>query len=121
MSIAQTQLTWRDEELAALLGHKPTESTWKPTLFLIARFREETIRLSNEGLKEERKKVREERVQALPDPSIDSVDPKILQGIAWALCVAALRIKVTKSVEHAMSDADTLLAGYEKRFVQEKP
>jgi len=92
-----TKLTRRDEELAALLGHKPTESTWKPTLFLIARFREETERLSKET-------------------PTKPVEPNETQGIAWALFVAAHCLVKAPSMASAIADADDLLSAYKRRF-----
>jgi hypothetical protein len=113
----------RDRKLAALLGHSPADTTWEHTLVTIAYFRENTHRMAHADLKEELEKAREELTRSLPGGVYTSAkvaaQPKDVQGIAWALFVAVHRFVKSNSIEHAMSDADTLLAGYTKRFGKE--
>jgi hypothetical protein len=112
-----TILIERDEELASLLGHTPSQPTWKPKLFLIAQYREETERLAHIKLKEELMKTREELARA-SKKAADAVraEPTRWEGLGWVLSVIALRLNATTSINLAMADADDVLAGYKKRF-----
>lgn len=102
-----TTLTDRDAELAALLGHKQTESTWKPTVYLIARFREDTLRLAREAKEQ--------------PPASAVITPIVTPSIyaqVWALFAANIATTVTHNSYIAMGArmADEWLVEYKKRF-----
>lgn len=97
-----TVLTNRDAELAALLGHKPTESTWKPTLFLIAQFREESERAAVKDMQEK-----------APEPATHKLDDSVI----WTLLAAAR--STSRPVINAVEDADVMLKMYKRRFTDD--
>ena len=125
MSMIPTKLTDRDAEFAALLGHKQTESTWKPTLFLIARFREESERLALQEMREEIQQARDMVARAVLAKAEESAAPaktsasgvyihKLDDSVIWAMFVAARAS--TRPKGDAIDDANTLLNDYINRF-----
>jgi hypothetical protein len=128
MSMIPTKITDRDAEFAALLGHKQTESTWKPTLFLIARFREESERLALKQMRDEIQQARDlvaKMVLAKSDELARTVEPmvsssdnvikhKIDDSVIWAMFVSSRASG--HPLNRSVIDADELLVEYKKRF-----
>lgn len=111
-----TTPTTRDEELARLLDHDPTDDNWKPVLFTIAGFREETERLIWANFQQQIYKSPEELARALLDKTKAYIEPKTIHGIVWASFTALQHVVKSTSIERAMSDADILISGYLKRY-----
>ena len=130
MSMSPTKLTRRDEELASLLGHKPMESTWKPTLFLIARFREESEQLALKEMREEIQQARDlvsKMVLAKTEELVRTVEPvassydsafkhKLDDSVIWAMFAAATHEGNVTSPDAKALRADQLLARYKTKF-----
>lgn len=135
MSMIPTKLTDRDAEFAALLGHKQTESTWKPTLFLIARFREESEQLARKEIQAEIAKATKELVETaathvqgvlpknmdLPPRHYITTDPsafvhKLDDSVIWAMFASATYSDNASSPESKAARADHLLAVYKMKF-----
>lgn len=139
MTMIPTKITDRDAEFAALLGHKQTESTWKPTLFLIARFREESEQLERKALQAEIAKATKELVETaathgqgvlpknvdLPPRHYITTDPsafvhKLDDSVIWAMFASATYSDNASSPDSKAERADQLLARYRARFGNDK-
>jgi len=143
MSMIPTKITDRDAEFAALLGHKQTESTWKPILFLIARFREESEKLALKEIRDEIQQARDlvakmvldktkelagDGVQVLipknedlPPTRYIASDPsafvhKLDDSVIWAMFASAANGITDSSIEAKTLRADQLLARYKAKF-----
>jgi hypothetical protein len=132
MSMTPTKITDRDAEFAALLGHKQTESTWKPTLFFIARFREESEQLALKQIRDEIQQARDlvsKMVLAKTEELARTGEPVNFSGSAfvhkqddsviWTMLYAGLApvygggMDTTQKVAHG---ADAALREYKVRF-----
>jgi len=134
MSMIPTKITDRDAEFAALLGHKQTESTWKPTLFLIARFREESEQLALKEIREEIQQARDmvskmvlaksDELARTGEPAMISVDSafnhKLDDSVIWAMFASATYEGNVTSPDAKALRADHLLARYKAKFGNDK-
>lgn len=131
MSMIPTKLTDRDAEFAALLGHKQTESTWKPTLFLIARFREESEKLALKEIRDEIQQARDmvskmvlaktEELARTGEPVGSSPDNvikhKLDDSVIWAMFAAGtFEGNAPTSPDSKALRADHMLARYKAKF-----
>ena len=131
MSMTPTKLTDRDAEFAALLGHKQTESTWKPTLFLIARFREESERLALQLRREESQQARDLVAKMVLDTTKEltatagsstltlATAPKPDDSVIWTMLYAGLAPVYgggLDSVQKIAHGTDEALREYKARF-----